>query len=151
MEPLASSSSRRPSAGRVLRARTPAGVDQEVHALLVTYQVLRTAMAGAASTVPGTGPGHASFSVALDAARDWVILAAGPVTGLAGRIGERVLARLMPARHLRASPRVVKRAISKYNARDKPGRTTRKVTVAITIRAAPLDRKQRSLTTWPCR
>lgn len=29
--------------GRVLRARTPTGVDQEIHALLVTYQILRTA------------------------------------------------------------------------------------------------------------
>ncbi|WP_327119084.1 IS4 family transposase [Nocardia sp. NBC_01730] len=31
--------------GRVLRARTPAGIEQEVYALLVTYQALRTAMA----------------------------------------------------------------------------------------------------------
>jgi hypothetical protein len=62
--------------GRVLRARTPAGVDQEVHALLVTYQALRTAMADATSTVPGTDPDRASFSIALDAARDQVILAA---------------------------------------------------------------------------
>jgi hypothetical protein len=33
--------------GRVLRARTPAGVTQEIYALLVIYQVLRTAMADA--------------------------------------------------------------------------------------------------------
>ena len=35
--------------GRVLRARTPGGIDQEVCALLVTYQVLRTAIADAAA------------------------------------------------------------------------------------------------------
>jgi hypothetical protein len=33
--------------GRVLRARTPDGVEQEVYALLITYQLLRTAMADA--------------------------------------------------------------------------------------------------------
>jgi hypothetical protein len=128
--------------GRVLRARTPAGVDQEVHALLVTYQALRTAMADAAGTVPGTDPDRASFSIALDAARDQVILAAGVITattpGLAGQIGERVLASLMPARRLRTSPRVVKRAMSRYNAKGKPDRTTRKATVNIKICAAPL-------------
>jgi len=127
--------------GRVLRARTPAGVDQEVHALLVAYQALRAAMADATLTVPGADPDRASFSIALDAARDQVILAAGifagPATDLAGRIGERVLAQLMPARRLRTSPRVVKRAISKYNARGNPDRATRKANIAITICSAP--------------
>ncbi len=33
--------------GRVLRARTPAGIDQEVYALLITYQVLRIAITDA--------------------------------------------------------------------------------------------------------
>jgi Insertion element 4 transposase N-terminal/Transposase DDE domain len=127
--------------GRVLRARTPAGIDQEVHALLVVYQAIRTAMADATATAPGTDPDRASFSIALDTARDQVILAAGitagPVTDLAGRIGERVLAQLMPARRLRTSPRVVKRAISKYNARGQIDRTARKATISIEINHAP--------------
>jgi Insertion element 4 transposase N-terminal/Transposase DDE domain len=42
--------------GRVLRARTPGGVEQEVWALLVACQVLRTAIADAAGTVPGATP-----------------------------------------------------------------------------------------------
>jgi Insertion element 4 transposase N-terminal/Transposase DDE domain len=128
--------------GRVLRARTPAGVDQEVYALLVTYQALRTAIADAASTVPGTDPDRASFTIALSAARDQVIKAAGVIAGtvidLAGAIGRLVLASLMPSRRLRTSPRVVKRAISKYNARGKVNRTTFKATIDITIIAAPL-------------
>jgi hypothetical protein len=33
--------------GRVLRARTPDGIDQEIYALLVVYQILRTAMTDA--------------------------------------------------------------------------------------------------------
>jgi hypothetical protein len=128
--------------GRVLRARTPDGIDQEVYALLVTYQALRTAIADAAATVPGTDPDRASFAVALNAARDQVILAAGVLAGtatdLAGTIGRHVLASLMPGRRLRISPRVVKRAMSKYNAKGKVDRTTRKATIAITVLAAPL-------------
>jgi hypothetical protein len=128
--------------GRVLRARTPGGIDQEVYALLVTYQVLRTAIADAAGTVPGTDPDRASFTVALNAARDQVILAAGilagPAADLAGTIGRLVLASLMPGRRLRISPRVVKRAMSRYNARGKADRATRKATIAITILDVPL-------------
>ena len=128
--------------GRVLRARTPDGVEQEVWALLVTYQALRGAIADAAATVPGTDPDRASFAIALSTARDQVILAAGviacPSAGLAGTIGQHVLASLMPARRLRTGPRVVKRAISKYNARGKVDRSTRKATVEMTILVAPL-------------
>ena len=123
--------------GRVLRARTPDGIEQEIYALLVTYQALRTAIADAASTVPGTDPDRASFSVALDAARDQVILAASVIAGtrvdLAGRIGRAVLLGLMPPRRLRISPRVVKRAMSRYNARGKVDRTTYKATIDLVV------------------
>jgi len=74
--------------GRVLRARTPDGIDQEVYALLVTCQAIRSAIADAAAAVPGTDPDRASFTIALNTARDQVILAAGvtagPVTDLVG-------------------------------------------------------------------
>jgi hypothetical protein len=123
--------------GRVLRARTPDGIEQEIYALLVTYQVLRTAIADAAATVPGTDPDRASFTIALNAARDQVVLAAGvtaeTVTSLAGKIGGIVLTSPMPARRLRISPRVVKRAMSRYNARGKVDRTTRKATIDVAI------------------
>jgi Insertion element 4 transposase N-terminal/Transposase DDE domain len=123
--------------GRVLRARTPAGIEQEVYALLVTYQALRTAIADAASTAPGTDPDRASFTIALNTARDQVVQAAGVIAGtsidLAGRIGRLALAALMPTRRLRVSPRVVKRAISKYNARGKVDRATYKATIDIAI------------------
>jgi Insertion element 4 transposase N-terminal/Transposase DDE domain len=123
--------------GRILRARTPDGIEQEIYALLVTYQALRTAIADAAATVPGTDPDRASFAVALNAARDQVILAArvtaGPIIDLAGTTGRLVLASLMPARRLRISPRVVKRAMSRYNAKGKIDRTTYKATIDIAI------------------
>jgi hypothetical protein len=124
--------------GRVLRARTPTGVEQEVYALLVVYQLLRTAMADATSTTTGTDPDRASFSIALQTARDQLVQAtnviAGTVIDLAGTIGQHILANLMPARRLRVSPRVVKRAISKYQARGPNiDRTSYKATLAIDI------------------
>jgi Insertion element 4 transposase N-terminal/Transposase DDE domain len=126
--------------GRVLRARTPAGVHQEVYALLVTYQILRTAMADATTTQPGTDPDRASFTLALNAARDQLIQAAGvitsPTTGLAGNIGRHLLANPMPARRLRVSTRTVKRAISKYNARGPTiNRATYQATITIDLTA----------------
>jgi transposase IS4-like protein/DDE family transposase len=128
--------------GRVLRARTPDGIEQEIYALLVTYQALRTAIADAAATAPGADPDRASFTIALNAARDQLIQAAGVIADasidLAGRIGRIVLASLMPSRRLRISPRVVKRALSRYNARGTIDRTTYKATIDIAILAAPL-------------
>jgi hypothetical protein len=71
-----------------------------------------------------------------------VTLAAGVIAGaridLAGRIGRLVLASLMPPRRLRTSPRVVKRAISKYNARGKIDRSTYQATIDIVIHTADL-------------
>jgi hypothetical protein len=137
--------------GRVLRARTPEGIEQEIYALLVTYQVLRTAIADAAVTVPDTDPDRASFAIALNTARDQVILAAGMTAGastdLAGRIGRRVLASLMPARRLRISARVVKRAMSRYNARGQVDRTTCEATIDIAILAVPLTPQDTPLLT----
>jgi hypothetical protein len=56
--------------GRVLRARTPHGITQELYALLVTYQLLRTAMADATGSRPTIPADRASFTVALQTARD---------------------------------------------------------------------------------
>jgi hypothetical protein len=112
--------------GRVLRAKTPTGLDQEIYALLAAYQTLRIAIADATIGRPGIDPDRASFTVALNAARDQLIQAAGviadTVIDLAGTIGRRVLAALLPDRRLRVTPRVVKRAISNYAAKTATGR-----------------------------
>lgn len=117
--------------GRVLRARTPAGIEQEIYALLITYQVLRVAIADATLGAAGIGrvevdPDRASFTIALTAARDQLIAAAGviadTVIDLIGVIGRHVLDNLMPARRLRTTPRVVKRAISNYTVKTATGR-----------------------------
>ena len=128
--------------GRVLRARTPTGLTQEIYALLITYQLLRTAMADATATVPGTDPDRASFTIAWQTARDQLTQAArviaGTVIDLAGTIGRHVLAHLLPTRRLRASPRIVKRAISKYQARGPTiDRASYKATIGIDILAPP--------------
>jgi Transposase DDE domain len=128
--------------GRVLRARTPAGIDQEVHALLVTYQILRTAMCDATNSSPGLDPDRASLTIALHAARDQIVQAAGviadTVIDLVGAIGRLVLDNLMPTRRLRVNARTVKRAISKYNARGPNiDRRTYKATLTINILAGP--------------
>jgi hypothetical protein len=132
--------------GRVLRARTPDGVDQEIYALLVTYQALRIAISDATLAQPDLDPDRGSFTVALHAARDQVIAAAGVIAAgaadaidLVGVIGHHVLAYLMPARRLRTNPRVVKRAISKYVASSAKGRhrsPSHKATITIDIHAA---------------
>jgi hypothetical protein len=126
--------------GRVLRARTPGGVEQEVYALLVTYQLLRTAMADATATQPEADPDRASFTTALHSARDLIIQAAGVIADttidLAGTIDRHVLAHLMPDRRLRVCPRIVKRAISKYQARGPSvDRASYRATVSIDILA----------------
>ena len=134
--------------GRVLRARTPAGIDQEVYALLVCYQILRLAMADATSTQPRIDPDRASFTIALQTARDQLIQAAGVLAttiDLVGRIGRAVLDNLLPDRRLRVAPRIVKRAISKYNARGPNiNRTSYKATLSIEILCPPTP-----LTTGP--
>ena len=72
---------------------------------------------------PGTTPDRLSFTIALRAARDQVIQARGILTGttvdLVGRIGAAVLAEPLPARRTRSRPRVIKRAISKYRAKER--------------------------------
>ncbi len=123
--------------GRVLRAATPAGVTQEVYALLTTYQALRTAIADTALARPEISPDRLSFTVALHAARDQVIHAAAAISeatvDLIGRIGAAVLNQPLPPRPARTCPRVVKRAISKHRAKGTIDRTNYTTTITIKI------------------
>jgi hypothetical protein len=124
--------------GRVLRARTPDGIDQEVYALLTVYQVLRTAMTDATDSQRATSPDRASFTTALNTARDQLTNAAGiiadTVTDLVGAIGRAVLAHLLPERRIRVKTRMIKRSNSKYQARGPNiDRRSYKATIAIDI------------------
>ena len=132
--------------GYVLRSRDRAGAEQELWALLTVYQALRMAMVTATGTVPGTDPDRASFTVALEAAREQVITARGIEDpgdpGDAGRIGRAVLAGLLPARRARYSARKVKCSTSRWRIReqDRPELPTRITRIQITIMAPPPDR-----------
>jgi hypothetical protein len=132
--------------GYVLRSRDRAGAEQEAWALLTVYQALRMAMTAATGTVPGTDPDRASFTAALETAREQVTSARGidiPADpGDTGRIGRAVLAGLLPARRARYSARKVKCSTSRFHMRDqdRPELPTRITRVQVTIFAPPPDR-----------
>jgi hypothetical protein len=78
-------------------------------------------MVDATDSRPGLDPDRASFTTALNTARDQVIHAAGviadTVVDLVGVIGAHVLAHLLPDRRIRVKSRMIKRSNSKYQAR----------------------------------
>jgi hypothetical protein len=63
--------------GHVLRSGDQPGLEQETWALLTLCQLLRMAMVEAIETRPGANPDRASFTTALEAARDQITAAAG--------------------------------------------------------------------------
>ena len=82
------------AAGRVLRSTDPAGLEQEIWALLTVYQAIRRAMVTAIESRPGTDPDRAGFTTALETAKDLLVTAinvTGDTTDLIGRIGRAVL------------------------------------------------------------
>jgi hypothetical protein len=104
------------------------------------------AMTAAAGTVPGADPDRASFTAALETAREQVITARG-IEGAGdpddtGRIGRAVLAGLLPARRARYSARKVKCSTSRFHLRDqdRPELPTRITRVLVTVFAPPPDR-----------
>jgi hypothetical protein len=129
--------------GRVRRSGDPAGIQQEMWALLTLYQLLRIVMVDAAQSRPGTDPDRCGFTVAYQTARDLVIQAEGilPHTPDAiGVIGHRVLDCLLPSRRPRVSTRKVKSPISRYGERLDDGRpdTSRAITdLAISVLKPP--------------
>lgn len=133
--------------GRILRSGDPAGLQQEMWALLALYQIIRTAMVAAVESVPGTDPDRASFTVALTTARDLLVQAAGVVTNtvdLVGTIGRQILAKLLPDRRPRVSTRKVKCPLARYAARKDDGRplTSQNVTEHIITIQDPYSRTQ---------
>jgi len=106
----------------VLRSGDRPGLEQETWALLTLYQLLRMAMVDAVESRPGTDPDRASFTTAMETARDQLTAAAGICpdgpADLPGVIGRAVLATLLPARRARFSARKVKCATARYLNRD---------------------------------
>ncbi len=142
-------------AGRILRSGDRAGLEQETWALLALYQALRTAIADAVQSVPGTDPDRASYQAAVAVARDLVITArniAGPHDDIAGDIGRAVLASLNPPRRPRVCPRRVKSPLSRW-AKHPPGKpaTSKQITTISTeidyTDRKPATRRRKHVTT----
>lgn len=145
--------------GRVLRSGDPAGLEQEMWALLALYQALRVAVTDAVETVPGTDPDRASYQIAVQTAQILVTGARGilpETTDLAGDIGRAVLANLHRPRRPRVCARRVKSPLSRWN-KHPPGkpRTCLRVT-RLTTAVTDADhqheqttRRRRSLTQEP--
>ena len=110
--------------GRVLRSGDPAGLKQEMWALLALYQALRIAITDAVATIPGTDPDRASYQIAVQTAQTLVTGARGVTTiagDLAGGIGRAVLANLHGPRRPRVCARRVKSPLSRWN-KHPPGK-----------------------------
>ena len=141
--------------GRVLRSGDPAGLEQEMWALLALYQALRIAITDAVATVPGTDPDRASYQTAAETAITLVTQACGVIpatSSLAGRIGRAVLDNLHGPRRPRVCARRVKSPLSRWN-KHPPGkpRTCLRVTTLTTAinhdhQPESKTRRQRSLT-----
>lgn len=137
--------------GRVLRSGDPAGLEQEMWALLALYQALRIAVTDAVQAV-GTDPDRASYHIAVQTAADLVtsarnVTAAAP----ADAIGHAVLASLHGPRRPRVCPRRIKSPISRWNKHSpgKPRQHKRVTSITTTIsrdRQPPATRRRRSVT-----
>jgi Insertion element 4 transposase N-terminal/Transposase DDE domain len=132
--------------GHVLRSGDRPGLEQEVWALLTLYQLLRMAMVAAVESRPGTDPDRASFTTALEAARDTIVAGHGIDPDQSthedvGAIGGAVLRTLLPARRLRYSARRVKNATARYLNRDdgRPHASTTVTGIDVAVRTPPLD------------
>jgi hypothetical protein len=135
--------------GHVLRSGDRPGLEQETWALLTLYQLLRMAMVTAAGTRPGANPDRASFTSAMEAARDQLTAARGICpdgpADLPGEIGRAVLGTLLQPRRLRYSARKVKCATSRYLNRDdgRPATATTITAIDIAVWTPPIDLKAR--------
>ena len=127
--------------GRVLRSRDPAGLEQEIWALLALYQALRREMVTAAETVPGTTPTPTPTGPASPPRwrpKETLTAASGVITAstsLTGRIGRAVLDGLLPPRRPRVSVRKVKSPLSRWNKADphRPARSTPVTAMTLTL------------------
>jgi SAM-dependent methyltransferase len=145
--------------GHVLRSGDRPGVEQELWAALTVCQLLRMAMVTAVETRPGTNPDRASFTTALETARQELTAARGinppGPADLPGAIGRAVLATLLPPRRARFSARKVKCATSRYLNRDdgRPATATTITAIGMKVRpplpgSGPARNHRRTSPTW---
>ena len=113
--------------GRTLRSLTPAGVIQELYAVLLAQYAVRVLMHEAALTV-ALDVDRLSFVHALDVVRDAVaefqMVAEAQQAALYARLLADIAAKRLPVRRPRSNARVVKRKMSnvklKWAVHDRP-------------------------------
>lgn len=139
--------------GRVLRSGDPAGLEQEMWALLTLYQALRIAVTDAIATAPGVDPDRANWQIAVHTAQDLLTGARNITTGtvdLTGDIGRAVLANLNPPRRPRVSARRVKSPLSRWN-KHPPGKPRSNLRVTSLTTVTDQDDQQADATRYePC-
>ncbi|MBN0047178.1 IS4 family transposase [Streptomyces actuosus] len=105
--------------GRVLRSRSVPGLEQEIYALLVSYQALIRVADDITTACPGLSAQRISFTVLLQAAADQIVAARGAAphapVALVGAIGRAVLGALLPARPRRRLKARYRKTASKYS------------------------------------
>jgi Insertion element 4 transposase N-terminal/Transposase DDE domain len=119
--------------GRVLRSGSPAGVEQEMWALLALYQALRITVTDAVQSVPGLDPDRAGWQVAVETAQNLITTARNITdpggSDLQGDIGRAVLGSLHGPRRPRVCARKVKSPLSRWNKHpDGKPRQTKHIT-----------------------
>jgi hypothetical protein len=114
--------------GRVLRSCDPAGITQEIWALLCACQLIHTARTGAATAGNGLDPDRISCTVTLRAIRRALTAPAAR-----GAITAEALTQLLPPRRHRSYPRLNHTS----TAKRRTARTSRTATITaqITIEA----------------
>ena len=105
--------------GRVLRSRSVPGLDQEIFALLTTYQALIRMAGDIAFATPGLSAQRMSFTVLFQAAADQITTsqsqnAVDPVVSLVGPIGRAVPDNLLPGRKRHRVKARYSKSASKY-------------------------------------
>ena len=141
--------------GRVLRSADPAGVEQEMWALLALYQALRIAITDAVQSMPGTDPDRASYQIAVQTAQNLLTTAQNitdPGGDLPGEIGRAVLTSLHGPRRPRVCARKVKSPLSRWNKHSdgKPRANYRITGITAQVDASyhqPATRRRKSVTT----
>jgi hypothetical protein len=99
--------------GRVLRGKTPALARQELWALLVIYQAIRTIITRAAATT-GLDPDRISFTATLNAAQRTMSTPRAQLTATLAQTETEILGSLVPRREGRICPRAVSKPVSSY-------------------------------------
>lgn len=112
----------------VLRSHSPAGITQEIWALLCACQLTHTARARAAATSSDLDPDRISYTVTLRAIRR-------AITTTSGNITAEALTQLLPPRRRRSHPRLMGASTTKRRAAR--ATLTATITYKITITAPP--------------